>query len=161
MLVDYAVKYMGCYDDSSDSAPRDKTMRVNVITTFLLHVAKFITFNKKLVTATLFDKARLKSLYSRLGFKVIKDFATYHHLEKARKQFHYELGKSKELQKQTIGLQFYLTIPRRVTILRGNRIEFNENIDVFKDLNEVPPLDYWFPYEYIDADFNKKLDKIK
>ena len=32
---------------------------------------------------------------------------------------------------------------------------------MFKDLNEVPPSDYWFPYEYIDAEANKKLDKTK
>ena len=32
---------------------------------------------------------------------------------------------------------------------------------MFKDLNEVPPSDYWFPYEYIDAEFKKKLDKTK
>ena len=32
---------------------------------------------------------------------------------------------------------------------------------MIKYLNEVPPSDYWFPYEYIDADFNKKLDKTK
>ena len=32
---------------------------------------------------------------------------------------------------------------------------------MFKDLNEVPPSYDWFPYEYIDAGFNKKLDKIK
>ena len=32
---------------------------------------------------------------------------------------------------------------------------------MFKDLNEVPPSDDWFLYEYIDAEFNKKLDKTK
>ena len=32
---------------------------------------------------------------------------------------------------------------------------------MFKDLNEVPPSDDWFPYEYIDSEFNKKLDKAK
>ena len=32
---------------------------------------------------------------------------------------------------------------------------------MFKDLNEVPPSDYWFPYEYIDAEFNNKLEKTK
>ena len=32
---------------------------------------------------------------------------------------------------------------------------------MFKDLNEVTPSYDWFPYEYIDAEFNKKLDKIK
>ena len=32
---------------------------------------------------------------------------------------------------------------------------------MFKDLNEVPPSDDWLPYEYIDAEVNKKLDKTK
>ena len=65
------------------------------------------------------------------------------------------------MQKKTIGLQCYLTIPRRVTVLYDNRIDLNENKYVFKDLNEVPPSDDWFPYEYIDAEVKKKLDKTK
>ena len=113
------------------------------------------------VTATFIAEARLKPLYSRLGFKFIKDFATSPNFEEAHEIFHYESGKSKELKKQTIRLQCYLTIPRRVTILHDNQIDFNENRDVFKDLNEVPPSDYWFPYEYIDAEVNKKLEKPK
>ena len=32
---------------------------------------------------------------------------------------------------------------------------------MFKDLNEVPPSDDWFSYEYIDAEFKNKLDKTK
>ena len=32
---------------------------------------------------------------------------------------------------------------------------------MFKYLNEVPPSDYWFQYEYIYAEVNKKLDKTK
>ena len=32
---------------------------------------------------------------------------------------------------------------------------------MFKDLNEVTPSDDWLPYEYIDSDINKKLDKAK
>ena len=32
---------------------------------------------------------------------------------------------------------------------------------MFKYLNEVPPSDDWFPYEYIDAEVNNKLDKTK
>ena len=32
---------------------------------------------------------------------------------------------------------------------------------MFKDLNEVPPLDDWLQYEYIDSDVNKKLYKTK
>ena len=46
----------------------------------------------------------------------------------------------KHCRKQ-IGLQFYLTIPQRVTIIHDYQIEFNENKDVFKYLNEVPPSD--------------------
>ena len=63
--------------------------------------------------------------------------------------------------KKTIGLQFYLTILRRVTILYNNQIYYNEKKYVFKDLNEVPQKDYWFPYKYIDAAVNTKLDKTK
>ena len=65
------------------------------------------------------------------------------------------------MQKQKTGLQCYLTIPRRVTIPCDNIIDFNENRYLFKDLNEVSPSDDWFPYEYIDAEFNKKVDKTK
>ena len=32
---------------------------------------------------------------------------------------------------------------------------------MFKYLNEVPPSDNWFPYEYIDAEVKNKLDKTK
>ena len=63
--------------------------------------------------------------------------------------------------RKKIALHFYLTNPRRVKILHDNWIDFNENRDVFKDLNEVPTSDDWFPYEYIDAEVNKKLDKTK
>ena len=65
------------------------------------------------------------------------------------------------MQKQKIGLKGYLTIPRRITIFYDNIIDFNKNKDVFKDLNAVPPSDDWFPYEYIDAEINNKLDKTK
>ena len=37
----------------------------------------------------------------------------------------------------------------------------NENRFVFKDLNEVPPSDDWFSYEYIDDEVNNKVDKTK
>ena len=111
--------------------------------------------------ATLIYKARLNSLYLRLGFKVIKNFATFPNFEKARKQFHYESGKYKALYKQKIGLQCYITIPQRVAIIHNNLIDFNENKDAFKDLNEVPPSYDWFPYEYIDAKVNKKFYKTK
>ena len=75
-------------------------MKGNSITTFLLHVAQCITFRQKnIVTATLIAEASLKSFYSRLGLKFIKDFVTSPHFEEARKRFNYESGKSKALQK--------------------------------------------------------------
>ena len=40
-------------------------------------------------------------------------------------------------------------------------MEKNENKDVYKYLNEVPLSDDWFPYEYIDDNFNNKFDKTK
>ena len=96
-----------------------------------------------------------------LGFKVIKYFATSRNFEEARKWFNYELGKSKALQKTKICLKCHQTITRHVTILHDNWIDFNENRNVFKDLNEVPPSDDWFPYEYIDAEVKKEIDEAK
>ena len=117
------------------------------------HVAQCITFYRTITfTATLIAKVFLKSFYSRLGFKVIKYFVTSPNFEVARKQVHCESGKSKALQKNKISLQGYLTIPRRVTFIYDNRIDSNENKDVFKDLNEFSPSYNWFPYEYIDSE---------
>ena len=94
---------MGCFDNYSDAEPHAKIMRGNRITNFLLHVSHCIIFNQtKFVTATLIAGAWLKSLYSRLGFKVIKDFATSPNFEEAHGKFHYELGKSNALQKEKL-----------------------------------------------------------
>ena len=95
MLVNYVVTDMGWFNDYLDSAPHAKTMRVNGITNFLLQVSQCVTFNQtKFVAATLISEARLKSLYSRLSFKFIKDFAAYPNFEEAREHFHYESGKN-------------------------------------------------------------------
>ena len=95
MLVDYAVIEMSCFDDYSEAAPRFKAMRGNVINTFIFQVDQCITFNQtQLFTATLIAKAQLKSLYSRLDFKVINDFVTSNNLKKARMLFHYGSEKS-------------------------------------------------------------------
>ena len=40
-------------------------------------------------------------------------------------------------------------------------VDFNENKDLFKDLNKFPLSYDSFPYEYIDNEVNKKLDKTK
>ena len=135
-------------------------MRGNGITTFILRISQCIIFRQtNIFTATLIAEESLKSFYSRLGFKVIKDFATYPHFGEACKQFNYKSGKSKALQKKTIGLKCHQTFPRRVTNIHDNRIDINENINIFKDLNEVPPSEYWFPYEYTYSKVKKKLDK--
>ena len=63
--------------------------------------------------------------------------------------------------RKKIGLLCHQTIPRRVTNIHDNRIGFNENRNVFKYLNEVTPSDDWLPYEYIDAEVNKKVYKTK
>ena len=101
VLVEYAATEMGFLDDYSDSDPNHKSIRGNVITTYLLHVAQCIISNKKnRVKTVLIDDASLKSFYSRLDFKVIKDFATSTNFEEARRRFHYETGKSKADQNE-------------------------------------------------------------
>ena len=46
MFVEYVATEMGFLDDSSDADTNQKSIRGNVITTFLLHVAQCIIFNK-------------------------------------------------------------------------------------------------------------------
>ena len=65
------------------------------------------------------------------------------------------------MQKQKIGLQCHITTPWRVKILHDNQIDFNENKYGFKYLNDVPPWDDCLPYEYIDAEVEKRLKKNK
>ena len=121
MLVEYAATEMGFLDDYSDANPNHKSIRINGITTYLFHVAQCIIFNlTNCVKTILFVYASLESFYSRLGFTVIKDLATSTNFEAACSQFHYEKGKSKAEQKQTIGLQSLHTIPRRVTFLHDD-----------------------------------------
>ena len=106
MLVEYAATGMGFLDDYSDADPNHKSIRVNGITTFLFHVAQCILFClTNCVKTILISDASLKSFYSRLGFTVIKDLVTSTTFEAASSRFHYEKGKSKAEQKQTIGLQ--------------------------------------------------------
>ena len=82
---------MGWFDGYSNAAPCAKNMRRNGITTFILHVAQCITFNKTIFFAEkIIAKARLKSLYIRLGFNVIKYFVTSTNFEEAHEQFHYD-----------------------------------------------------------------------
>ena len=103
MFVDYAVIEMVLFDEYLDAAPRAKKIRGNGITNFPLQFYQCITFNQtKFVTATLIVETSLKSLYSSLGFNIIKAFATSPNFEKSCKRFHYESGKSEALQKKEL-----------------------------------------------------------
>ena len=96
MLVEYVATEMGFLDDFSDADPNHKSMRVNGITKFLLHVSQCIIFNQtNRVKTILIVDASLKSFYSRLGFKLIKYFATSTNFDEACSRFHYETGNSK------------------------------------------------------------------
>ena len=150
MLVEYAATEMGFLDGYSDADPIHKIIRGNGITKFLFHVAQFIIFNlANRIKTILIANASLKSFYSRLGFKVIKDFATSTNFVEDRRRFHYETGKYKADQTKTIGLQCLYTIPRRVTFLHDNRMNFDMHKNVFKNLDVDPTSETWFPNKYI------------
>ena len=126
MLFEYAATEMGFLDDYSDADPNHKSIRGNGITKFLLQVSQYIISNQtNSVKTIIIADASLKSFFSRLGFTVIKDFATSTNFEEARSRFNYDTGKYKLEQKKTIGLQCLYTIPRRVTFLHDDRINFN------------------------------------
>ena len=126
MLVEYAATEMVFLDYYSDADPNHKSIRVNGITTFLFHVSQCIIFHlTNFVKTILIANASLKSFHSRLGFTVIKYFATSTTFEAACSRFHYEKGKYKAEQKQTIGLQCLYTIPRKARFLHDNRINLN------------------------------------
>ena len=91
MLVEYAATEMGFLDYYFDADPNHKSIRGNCITIFLFHVARYIIFNLINHDKTiLIDNVSLKTFYSRLGFTVIKDFATSTNFEVARSRFYYE-----------------------------------------------------------------------
>ena len=105
MLIEYAAIEMGFLDEYSDADPDHKSIRVNGITTFLFHITQCILFCLTNYFKTiLISNASLKTFYSWLGFTVIKYFVTSTTFEAACSQFHYEKGKYKSEQKQTIGL---------------------------------------------------------
>ena len=108
MLIEYADTEMGFLDYFSDSDPNHKSMRVNGITKFLFHVAQCIIFNlTNHVKTILIANVSLKTFYSRLGFSVIKDFATSTTFEAAHRRFHYETGKSKSDQTKLLAYSVY------------------------------------------------------
>ena len=156
MLVEYAATEMGFLDDYYDADPNHKSIRGNSITTFLLHVSQCIIFNQtNRVKTILISDASLKSFYSRLGFKVIKDLVTSTGFEEACRRFYYETGNYKADHKKTIGLQCLHTIPRRVTFLHGDRINLNIHKNVFINLYVDPTSETWFPNKYIEDEIKK------
>ena len=48
MLVEYAATEIGFLDDYLNAYPNPKSIRVNGITKFILHLAQCIIFNKKI-----------------------------------------------------------------------------------------------------------------
>ena len=121
-----------------------------------MQVAQCIIFNQtNRVKTIIIADASLKSFYLRLGFKVIKDFATSTNFEEACSRFHYATGKSKADQNKAIGLQYLHTIPRRVTFLHDDWINFNIQKKVFRDLYVDPTSETWFPNKYIEAEIKK------
>ena len=130
---------MGSLGEYSDATSQGKSMRGNGITTFLLHVAQCIIFNKKnCVKTIIIVDASLKSYYSSLDFKGIKYFANSPNFEEAHKRFHYESGKSKEYQEKTIGLQCLPTIPRCVSFLHDDQNNLNIHKNMFNNLCDFP-----------------------
>ena len=79
--------------------------------------------------------------------------------EADRRQFHYETGRSKADQKKTIVLQCLHTIPRRVTFLHDDRMNFNVHKNVFRYLYGISRSETWFPNKYIEDEINKKVEK--
>ena len=92
---------------------------------------------------------------------VIKYFTTSTTFEAARSRFHYEKGKCKAEQEQTIGLQCLYTIPRRVRFLHDDRINFNIHKNVFRDLYVNKTSETWFPNKYIEDEIKKNVDKTR
>ena len=89
------------------------------------------------VKTILIANVSLKTFYSSLGFFFIKDFATSTKFEVACRQFHYDTGKSKEDEIKPIGLHCLYTIPRRVKFLHDDRINFNTQKNVFRNLENI------------------------
>ena len=111
------------------------------------------------VKTILISNASLNTFYSRLGFTVIKDFVTSTTFEADRRQFHYETGRSKADQKKTIVLQCLHIIPRRVTFIHDDRINFNIHKNVFRYLDGISTSENWFLNKYIEDEIKKKVDK--
>ena len=153
---------MGFLDDYSDADPNHKSIRGNGITTFIFQVAQCILFClTNSVKTILIANASLNTFYSRLGFTVIKGFVSSTNFEAARSRFHYDKGRSKAQQKQTIGLQCLYTIPRRVKFLYDDQINFNIHKNVCRDLYVNSTSETWFPNKYIEDEIKKKVDKTR
>ena len=88
-------------------------------------------------------------------------FLSHNEIEAARSQFRYETGKYKTDQKKNIGLKCLHTIPRRVTFIHDDRINFNIHKNVFSDLDGISTSKTWFLNKYIEDETKKKVDKTR
>ena len=119
-----------------------------------------LSIKQNLLQKYLFTRHRWSHYIQGYVSRLLKIFQNLQISKRPASDFITSHEDTKNSRKQ-IGLQCYITIPRRVTIIYDNQIDSNENIDVLKYLNEVPPSNDWFSYEYIDTEVNKKLDKNK
>ena len=62
---------------------------------------------------------------------------------------------------KTIGLQCVYTIPRRVTFLCDDRINFNTQKNVFRDLDGISTSETFFPNKSINDEIKKRVDKTR
>ena len=162
MTIDYAVTEFGCFDHYSDASPVANTMRGNGITVFLLHVAQCIVFEKsKIKAATLVANIHLKGYYSKLGFKVIKDFDTLESMKIARERFHYEANSSQKDGNITIGMQCNNIIPRKIQVLFDNRIKKEQQGLLYNALDTESREKNWFSMEYVRARVVARVTETK
>ena len=148
-------KLMHSFEVNSNESACRKSERLGLEQVF--HVDQCILFHlTNCVKTILIAGGSLKWFYSRLGFTVIKDFVTSTTFEAARSRIHYEKGKSKAEQKQTIGLKCLYIIPQRVRFLHDDRINFNIHKNVLIYLDGISTSETWFPNKYIEDEIKKK-----
>jgi hypothetical protein len=162
MMVDYAVTEFVCFDDYLDASPLVKTMRGTGFTVFILHIAQCMAFHKsKWLNTTLVAEFKLKSFYSKLRFKVIKDFAQSPIMEVARPRFHFEGSDSNVNKKKTIGMPCYHMMPGSVTLFFDNHIDKGDQSDLYHHLaNDKPPKE-WFLAKFIQAQVRQRIAATK
>ena len=67
----------------------------------------------------------------------------------------------KQIRKKSIGLQCLYTIPRRVIFIHDDRINFNTQKNLFRDLDGISTSETLFLNKFIDDEINKRVDKTR